>query len=44
MGNDECTEMQLKFQDLQNFSVFVTIPKVGETGLSHAAANHPVIT
>jgi len=44
MGNDERTEMQLKFQDLPNLSVFVTTPKVGGTGLNHTAANHAVIT
>jgi SNF2 family DNA or RNA helicase len=44
MGNDECTEMQLKFQDSTNPSVFVTIPKVGGTGLNLTAANHAVIT
>jgi len=44
MGNDECTEMQLKFQDSQNPSVFITTPKVGGTGLNLTAANHAVIT
>jgi hypothetical protein len=44
MGNDKCTEMQLKFQDLPNPSVFVTTPKVGGTGLNFTAANHAVIT
>jgi hypothetical protein len=44
MGNDECTEMQLKFQDSPNPSVFVTTPKVGGTGLNLTAANHAVIT
>jgi len=44
MGNDECTEMQLKFQDLPNPSVFVTTPKVGGTGLHLTTANHAVIT
>jgi len=44
MGNDEHTEMQLKFQDSPNPSVFVTTPKVGETGLNLTAANHAVIT
>ena len=43
MGNDERTEMQLKFQDLANPSVFVTTPKEGGTGLNLAAANHGVI-
>jgi len=44
MGNDERTEMQLKFQDSPNPSVFVTTPKVGGTGLNLTAANHAVIT
>jgi hypothetical protein len=44
MGNDERTEMQLKFQDLPNPSVFITAPKVGGTGLNLTAANHAVIT
>jgi len=44
MGNDERTEMQLKFQISPNPSVFVTTPKVGWTGLHLTAANHAVIT
>jgi len=44
MGNDERTEMQLKFQDSPNLSVFVTTPKVGGTGLNLTSANHAVIT
>jgi len=44
MGNDECTEMQLKFQDSRNPSVFITTPKVGGPGLNLTAANHAVIT
>jgi hypothetical protein len=44
MGNDELTEMLLKFQDSPNPSVFVTTPKVGGTGLNLTAANHAVIT
>jgi len=40
MGNDERTEMQLKFQDLPNPSVFLTTPKVGGTGLNLTAAKH----
>ena len=44
MGNDERTEMQLKFQDSRNPSVFRTTPKVGGTGLNLTAANHAVIT
>jgi hypothetical protein len=44
MGNDERTEMQLKFHDSPIPSVFVTTPKVGRTGLNLTAANHAVIT
>ena len=44
MGNDEYTEMQLKFQHLPNPSVFVTTPKVGGTSLNLTAANHVGIT
>jgi len=44
MGNDERTEMQLRFQDSRNPSVFVTTPNVGGTGLNLTAANHAVIT
>jgi hypothetical protein len=44
MGNIERTEMHLKFRDSPNPSVFVTIPKVGGTGLNLTAANHAVIT
>jgi hypothetical protein len=44
LGNDERTEMQLKFQDLPNPSVFVTTPKVGGTGRNLTTAKHAVIT
>ena len=44
MGNDECTEMQLKFQNSRNPSVFVTTPREGGTGLNLTAANNAVIT
>jgi hypothetical protein len=44
MGNNEHTEIQLKFQDSPNPSVFVTTPKVGGTGLNLTAAHHTVIT
>jgi hypothetical protein len=44
MGNDEHTEMQLKIQDSQNPSVFITAPKVGGTGLNLTAANHAAMT
>ena len=39
IGNDDCTEMQLKFQDLRNPSLFVTTPKVGGTRLNLSAVN-----
>ena len=44
MGHNEGTEMQLKFQDSPNPSVFVTTPKVSGTGCNLTAANHAVIT
>jgi len=44
MGNEERTEMQLRFQDPRNPSVFETTPKVGRTGLNLTAVNHAVIT
>jgi hypothetical protein len=44
MGNDEHTEMQLKFQQSPNPSVFVTTPKVDGTGLNLTTANHVVIS
>jgi hypothetical protein len=44
MGNDECTEMQPKYHDLQNPSVFITTPKVGRTCHNFTAANHAVIS
>jgi len=44
MGNDEHTEMQLKFQNLPNPSVFITTPKVGGMSLNLTAANHIVVT
>jgi len=44
IGNNECTDIQLKFQISQNPLVFVTTPKVGGTGLSLTAANYAVIT
>jgi SNF2 family DNA or RNA helicase len=44
MGNDERTEMQLKFQDSRNPSVLVMTPQVGGTGMNFTAANHTVIT
>jgi hypothetical protein len=44
MGNDECTEMQLQFQESPNPSVFVTTPKVSGTGLNLTSAHQVVIT
>ena len=44
MCNDECTEMQLKIQDSQNPSVFITTLKVGGTGPKYTAASYAVIT
>jgi len=44
MGNDECTEMQLKFQDSRNPSVSISTPKVSGTGLNLTAANHAGLT
>jgi hypothetical protein len=43
MANDEGTETQLKFQDSQDRSVFVTTPNVGTTSLNRTADNHAVI-
>jgi hypothetical protein len=44
MGNDERTEMQLKFQGSPNASMFVTTTKVGGTCRNLTAANHVVIS
>jgi hypothetical protein len=44
MGKEKRTEMQLKFQDSTNPSVFVTTLKVGGTGLNLTAANHVLRT
>jgi len=44
MGNNEWTEMQLKFQNLRNPSVFITTPNVGGTSLNLTAVNHAVMT
>jgi len=43
MGNDERTEMQLKFQDSRDTSVFITTPNLRGTGLNLTAANYVVI-
>jgi hypothetical protein len=44
MGNNERTQMQLKFQDSPNPSVIITTPKVGGTGLNLITTNHWVTT
>jgi len=44
MGNDERTEMPLKFQDSPNSSVFEITPKVGGMDLNLTAENHALIT
>jgi len=44
MGNDECTEMELKFQDSGNPSVFVTTPKVGRAGANLTTAKNVLLT
>jgi SNF2 family DNA or RNA helicase len=44
MGNNQRSQIQLKFRDSPNPSVFATTPKAGGTGLNLTAANHIVIT
>jgi len=44
MGNDECTEMQLKFEYSLISSLFVTTPKLGATDPNPTAADHEVST
>jgi len=44
MGNNELTEMQLKFQDSPNPSVFIITPTVGGEGLNDTVVDHVVIT
>lgn len=44
LGNDELTEMQLKFQDSCNPSAFITTLKVDSTRPTLTAANSAVIT
>jgi SNF2 family DNA or RNA helicase len=43
MSNNELTEMQPKFEESPNPSVFLTTPKVGETGINLTTANHKVM-
>jgi len=40
MGNEEHLDMQLKVKDLPHPSVFITIPKVGGTGLNLTEEHH----
>lgn len=40
MCKAECTEMQLKFQNSENPSVFVAAPTPGGTGLSVPVEHH----
>jgi hypothetical protein len=44
MGIIKRTEMQLKFQNFWNPSVFKTTPKVPRIGLTRTAVNHAVVT
>jgi hypothetical protein len=44
IGNNEHTEMQLKFQNLRNPSVFITTPTVGRIDLHLTTGNDAVIT
>jgi len=44
MGNNECTQMQLKFEGLPNHSGFVTTSKVRGTGIYLTAANLAIIS
>jgi len=44
MGNNEHTEMQLKFQNLSNLFMFRTTLTVSETSLNLSVANHSGIT
>ena len=44
MGNDKCTEMQLKIQDSRHPWVFISTPNVGRRCLNLIAANDVVIT
>jgi len=44
MDNNKCPDMQLKFGDSWDPSVFITGSNVGGTGLNHTAVSHAVIT
>lgn len=43
IGNNECTEMQLKGQDSQNHTVSINTPTAGRIGFNLSAANHTVV-
>lgn len=43
VGNDECTEIKIKFQHSRNASGFVTTPNLDRTGLNLSAANRAVV-
>jgi len=44
MDNNKQSEIELKFEESQNYSVFVTSPKKARTGLYLTAANYSVTT
>jgi hypothetical protein len=44
MGKNECTEMQITFQNVQNPMLLVTIPEVSGTGVNLTATKNAVIT
>jgi hypothetical protein len=44
MGKNECTEIQITFQNVQNPMLLVTIPEVRGTGVNLTATKNAVIT
>jgi hypothetical protein len=44
MCSVERTDIQLKFQEMRNLSVFIPTPTVGGIGMNHTTPNHAVIT
>jgi len=44
MGNTECTEIELDFQNLTKPAVFVATPKMGKTIQNYILVNNAVIT
>jgi len=44
IGNNECTNMQLQFEDSRNPTVFITSSQVGGVGHCLTAGNHTVIS